>query len=120
VSDEAARRLDRALNRLAKWRAVYAGWQLGTRPKGDGEAQAVRDHREVTLMLRAEVTTLTGLLVRKGVLTEEELQVALAEEADQLSKDLEGKFPGMQATDDGIVLDPEIARTTMAEKGFPT
>jgi hypothetical protein len=24
-----------ALNRLTKWRAFFAGWQLGTRPKGD-------------------------------------------------------------------------------------
>jgi hypothetical protein len=40
-----------ALERLAKWRTLFAGWQLGTRPKGEPESDAVRDHREATLML---------------------------------------------------------------------
>lgn len=50
-----------ALNRLAKWRTVFAGWQLGTRARGDPESDAVRDHREATIMLRAEVNALTAL-----------------------------------------------------------
>jgi hypothetical protein len=40
-----------ALNRLCKWRAIFAGWQLGTRAKGDPESDAVRDHREVTILI---------------------------------------------------------------------
>lgn len=31
------------LQRLGKWRTVFASWQLGTRSKNDPEAQAVRD-----------------------------------------------------------------------------
>jgi len=46
-------RTDAALNVLAKWRAHFSGWQLGTRPKGDPEGDAVRDHREATILLRA-------------------------------------------------------------------
>ena len=42
----------RMFNRLCKWRTVLTGWQLGTRAKGDPEGDAVRDHREVTLLLR--------------------------------------------------------------------
>lgn len=60
------------LNRLCKWRSILAGWQLGTRADTDPECQAVRDHREVTLLLRAEVNALTQLLVCGGVFTEEE------------------------------------------------
>ena len=52
-----------ALNRLCKWRAIFAGWQLGTRAKGDPESDAVRDHREVTILLRAEASAMTGLLL---------------------------------------------------------
>ena len=39
-----AKRTMRALNVLAKWRTLLAGWQLGTRPKGDPECDAVSDH----------------------------------------------------------------------------
>lgn len=100
------------LNRLAKWRAVFAGWQLGSRPKDDPECQAVRDHREVTILLRAEVTALTGLLIRKGVFTGKEFTEAVGEEADQLSADYARRFPGMEATDDGIAYHlPEAAST---------
>ena len=53
------------INRLTKWKMVFAGWQLGTRPVGDPECDAVRDHREVTILLRAEITTLLALSLRK-------------------------------------------------------
>src|SRR5258707_8554059 len=46
-----------ALNRLTKWRTHYAGWQLGTRAKGDPESDAVRDHRELTMLLRVDLTS---------------------------------------------------------------
>jgi hypothetical protein len=94
-----------ALNRLAKWRSVFAGWQLGTRPKGDPEGDAVRDHREATIMLRAEVSAITALLVQKGLITAQEWENALAAEAEMLSADYEKRFPGMKASDSGIVMD---------------
>lgn len=97
---------EKALQRLTKWRVVFAGWQLGTRSKEDPEAQAVRDHREVTMLLRAEVSALVGLLVHKGVFTIEEFDGALGYEAEQLSEAYARKFPGFKATDDGISADP--------------
>ena len=57
-----------ALNRVAKWRTLFAGWQLGTRPKGDPESDAVRDHREITILLRVEQSAIIGLLIRKGII----------------------------------------------------
>ncbi len=100
-----------ALNHLAKWRSVFAGWQLGTRPIGDPECDALRDHREATMILRAEVSALTSLLVAKGVITVAEWTEALVKEAEQLSADYEQLFPGMRATDLGIEMDERAAQT---------
>jgi vacuolar-type H+-ATPase catalytic subunit A/Vma1 len=96
------------LNRLGKWRVLLTGWQLGTRPKGDPEGDAVRDHREATLMLRVEVTALTALLVEKGVFTADEFCVAIEAEAGKLNADLERRWPGVRATDDGLVMDKRV------------
>ncbi len=101
----------KSIQRLCKWRSVFAGWQLGTRASSDPECQAVRDHREVTILLRAELTALTGLLIKKGVFTAEEFTVALGDEADCLDADYERRFPGIASTDDGIVYDQRAAET---------
>src|SRR5690242_10052826 len=90
------------LNRVTKWRNVFAGWQLGTRTDTDPECKAVKDHREVTNLLRIEGSALLKLLQDKGIITVEEFQQALIEEALLLDKDYERRFPGMQATDIGI------------------
>jgi hypothetical protein len=103
------------LNRLAKWRVLLTGWQLGTRPKGDPEGDAVRDHREATLILQTVVQALDFLLVEKGVITAEELTAAVEQEADLKCMALEAKFPGVRATDDGLVLD---GRATQTMKGW--
>jgi hypothetical protein len=106
----------RALNRLAKWRSILAGWQLGTKPKGDPVSDAVRDHREVTLLLRAEVNALVQLMVAKGVFTAEEFDAQLVTEAEHLERAFEAKFPGAKASDDGMVLD---RRAEAWMKNFP-
>lgn len=103
--------VERAFNRVAKWRSVFAGWQLGTRIKGDPESDAVRDHREATILLRVETTAILGLLLKKGLIGREELGAAIIEEANELSKMYEQKFPGMKATDDGIQMDHRAAET---------
>lgn len=103
------------LERLGKWRAVFAGWQLGTRPKGDPECDAVRDHREVTMMLRAEVNTLTRLCVEAGVFSPDAFTAELGDEADRLNDDYAAKFPGVEATEHGIaIVDVAKAAQTMA------
>lgn len=100
-----------AMNRLAKWRQVLAGWQLGTRLKGDPECDAVRDTAEARLLLRVEVNAQTALLIKKGVFTTEEFQQQAIEEADHFQRALEQKFPGMRATDDGISYDKRAVET---------
>lgn len=108
----------KAMNRLVKWRAFFAGWQLGTRLDTDAESQAVRDHREATLCLRAEVSALVGLLYRKGIITEEEWSDAIETEANQLAEDLAKRYPGIRCTDDGLTLDTVKALETMRRLGF--
>jgi len=105
--------LFRVLNRLAKWRSVFAGWQLGTRLSTDPESQAVRDHREVTMILRVEVSALAELLVARNVFTKREWELALIREAEALEASLEGRFPGFKATHDGITMDVAKASETM-------
>jgi hypothetical protein len=110
-------RLDKALQRLTKWRAVFAGWQLGTRHKDDPEAQAVKDHREVTILMRAELNALMTLMIQKDVFTLAEYQEALLAEAVQADKDMESRFPGYKATDWGLSVDVEkAAKTTQGWK----
>ena len=113
MSDQLVLKCHAALNRVTKWRTIFAGWQLGTRPKGDPECDAVRDHREVTILLRVEMTALTKVLLDKGLLTLEDWQQAVIDEAELLSKDYEAKFPGCKATDDGIQMDVKQAYETM-------
>ena len=100
-------------NRLAKWRSVFAGWQLGTRSDEDAECRAVRDHREVTMIMRAEINALTAIIMRANLCTAEELQQQMLSEAEFLSKSYERKFPGFKATDYGMDINMEIARDTM-------
>ena len=103
---------DEAIQRVCKWRAVFAGWQLGTRAASDPESQAVRDHREVTILLRAETNALTQLLVKKGVFTAEDFTRQVAEECEHLNKAYERKFPGITADLTGTQYKlPEAAET---------
>jgi hypothetical protein len=102
------------MERLGKWRTVFAGWQLGTRPKGDPECDAVRDHRELSMALRADVNALTALMIRKGVFTAQEYTDQLQEEAKHLCAEYERRFPGFKATDYGLEMNIQIARDTTA------
>ena len=108
----------RALNRLAKWRVFFASWQLGTRPKGDPECDAVRDGREALLMLRADTNALCGLLVQKGVFTVDEWVRAVEIEAKALNRALEERYPGVRATDDGLVIENPEGLETIRKMNF--
>lgn len=100
-----------ALNRLAKWRTLLTGWQLGTRPKGDPECDAVRDQRELLLLLRCELTALTRCLLEADLIDGDSYAHVVAEEADLLSMAHEARFPGVRATDQGMVFDARAADT---------
>ena len=108
-----------ALEKLTKWRKFFASWQLGTRADGDGESRAVRNHRELSILLRAEVSALTGLLMRKGVFTQQEWQASLEAEAKALDHAYEETYPGWRSTPDGLSMKMPEALETMRKLGFP-
>lgn len=111
TDEQLAKHADKVLQRLCKWRNLFAGWQLGTRLADDPEAKAVKDHREVTILLRAEVTALTGLMIGKGVFTAREFTEALADEAEKLDRDYSSRFPGVRSDDTGLVFDQRAIET---------
>lgn len=104
---------DQAIQRVCKWRSVFVGWQLGTRSKEDPEAQAVKDHREVTILLRIECSALANVLITKGIVTQEEFTRIVAEEAEHLNLAYEKRFPGITAHDYGIEMKMPEAGETM-------
>ena len=108
-----------ALEKLAKWRKFFASWQVGTVPAGDGRYKAVADHREVSILMRAELSALTGLLLRKGTFTEQEWRDALELEAKQLDHDYEERFPGWRSLPEGLSMKMPEAAETARELGFP-
>jgi hypothetical protein len=99
--------LHRKLNRVTKWRKLFAGWQLGTRSDKDPEAAAVRDHRELSILVRVEASALVGLLRKKGVITEAEWIDAVGAEADMLNADYAKRFPGVTAHEYGLLMNPK-------------
>lgn len=107
------------MNRLAKWRSFFAGWQLGTRSSEDGESKAVRNHRELSIFQRAELSALTGLLIEKGVFTAREFTEAMILEAQLLDAEYAETYPGFSAQDDGMHLQLPEAAETMRKLGFP-
>lgn len=110
--DQVAAIASRITNRLAKWRSVFAGWQLGTRVKGDPESDAVRNHREATILLRAEVNALTCCLIEAGVITSRSFTEQLILECEHLDEQYAKFFPGISAHDHGIDYKlPEAAET---------
>lgn len=114
-----AKTLDDALNKLAKWRKFFAGWQLGTRLDTDGEYKAVADQRELFMIMRAELNALVWLLVSKGVFTQAEFDKALEVAARQLDHSYEERFPGFRTTAMGLSMKMPEAAETMRRLGFP-
>lgn len=105
-------KLHAALNRLAKWRTVFAGWQLGTKVRGDSESDAVRDHREATIILRAEVSAIAKTISETDPTFLGRLECNFEKEADLLSLAYEARFPRFRATNHGIEMDTRAAETT--------
>lgn len=105
------------MQKLARWRTVFASWQLGTRSDTDAECKAIKHHREATIMLRAEVNALTFLLIEKKVISDEEYDAALLGAVERLDADYAAFFPGFKSTDAGMTVTPHIAKDTMA--GWP-
>jgi hypothetical protein len=109
-------RTEAALNLVAKWRTLFTGWQVGTRVKGDPEGDAVRDHREVSILLRVESSAMARVLLEKGIITRDEWMAALEAEALELDALYQRQFPGVRASAEGLTID---RRALPWMKGWP-
>jgi hypothetical protein len=112
------RKFDDASQKLGKWRSWFAGWQLGTRSDRDAECAAVKDHREITIFLRAEVNALTKVLLDQKVMTLEFWTETLLKEVEDLDHGYSQRFPGVRSSLDGLVYDLAKVRETMQRMNF--
>lgn len=80
--------------------------------------EGVRAHRMTTLILRAEMNALISMLVKDRVITTEQFQSAMLDELVLAEQDMERRFPGARATDEGMRLTPEFQKTVSFYK-FP-
>jgi hypothetical protein len=108
------------LNKLCKWRMVFAGWLGGTKTMNEGGARAARDWAEKWLIMRAEMNALIQLLVEAKVITFEQFQAQVQFEAELLDRQMERNFPGFRSTDVGMeIYDAKLAAETTKRLGFP-
>lgn len=72
----------------------------------------MRDHRELTIMLRAEVTAIVSVLTTAGITTPEKFTRQVEIEARALDELFEQRFPGISTCEIGVNLKlPEAAET---------
>jgi len=96
MSEKTRRACYDALHRISKWRTFFAKWQLGTQKQNDSEFAAIRDHREVTMLLRIEMNAFSRLLLKKGMISQEEFEETITNEAILLDRDYAQRFPGAE------------------------
>lgn len=108
------------LEKLCHWRGVLAGWHDGTMTLQGKGCQAKRDLSERWLIMRAEVSALSELLLEKKIVTLEEFRARVDEEACSLDAMLGELFPGFRTSEFGMeIYDAKLARETMNRLGFP-
>lgn len=117
--DKLAAECMRVSNKLAKWRNFFASWQLGTTSANDGRYRAIKNHYELSILMRADINAITGLLIKKGVFTQEEYTEAIIAESKRLDHDYEESYPGWSSDDDGMHMTLPSAFETMKRLGFP-
>lgn len=111
---------DAALSKLCKWRSLLTGWHLGPLPAKAPGVQAMRSMQDFRLIIQAEVAAVMNLLVLKGLVTEAEMNHAIAAAAGELDEIMAAQFRGYRTTPEGLeVFDLEMAQGTSQTLGFP-
>lgn len=100
-------------NRLTKWRRHFALWQLGSSREGTQEFKAVSHHRELSMIMRAELNALTKIVLEAKLVTSEEMLKTFEEEFDLLSEDYAKAYPGITAFDWGLDIKMPEAEYTL-------
>lgn len=101
---DATDRMSVMLNRLCKFRMILAGQHVGTKTASDIETRAFRDLYDKLLIMRAEHSALTALLMEKGLITADEFAHQVSDEAAWLISQYQQKYPGVTATDQGLTI----------------
>lgn len=99
------------LQTLCKWRAIYQ--MMATMGERNSFERYVRDVADKHLLLRAEVTALSALLLQKGVFTQVEFAAQLDVEAEHLCEIMAQAYPGFRAMPEGLSLEMPEAQQTM-------
>lgn len=111
---KAATEAMRKLNKVGKWRSILVGRILGTKPADDPPTMGMRDLMDKMVILRVEVSTVTRLLIEKGLVTPDDWFRVMGEEAEALDKMYEAEWPGIHTTDQGVTItNPEGFETIM-------
>jgi hypothetical protein len=110
--------LEQAINRLNHWGMLLTGRIVGTLRSEDPRSKGYRDLFQKFLILRAETTALSNLLIAKRVFTMDEFTRQLTIEVTELDRAYEKSFPGVRSGDDGLIFtSPAAAAEVM--KGWP-
>lgn len=109
-----------ALNRVCKWRTVLMGRLLGSMAKDDPHYQGWRDLMDKLILLRVEGSAMAGLLIGKGLITEDEWGAKLRSEAEELDKLYQATFPGVRTWSGGIdIFDVQAFSEHARREGWP-
>ncbi len=125
MSDEKldlARKLYHAQSRLRQFARLAIGRLTGTTTTLDARYRQHLDYEESRLFHRMELNAIGGILIRKGIITGEELQLAFLEESEHLETKLREKWPEItDIAEDGSSygLDIQKMRDRCRREGWP-
>jgi hypothetical protein len=115
-----------ALNQLCKWRTVLAGWHRGTAALTDSGGvptpgvPAMRDLMDKWLIMRAETNAMMQIMLKKKIVTPQEIDDQIEIEARLLDEQMAKVFPGFRSSPHGITIyDARLADATTHRLGFP-
>jgi hypothetical protein len=74
---------------------------------------------DARIEMRVRLSAIVALLVENGTLTVEQINAAVAQEADYLNEALAAAYPGFRATSTGLSITMPAAKQTMDREGFP-
>ncbi|MEN6535462.1 MAG: hypothetical protein ABFD89_17495 [Bryobacteraceae bacterium] len=104
---------------LDEFRAELACLGFGHSALIDETDLAVIEHREATLLIRAELNALVGLLLQKDIITEDSWNAQLTIEANELSESYSKRFDGVRAENYGLSIDTARFAETCRRLNFP-
>lgn len=114
------REMFKAAQRLRQFGRLAAGRLFGTLPNADGRYLAVVDEWERSLLVRAEASGLSRVLIEKGIISRAEWVAIVLEEYRALGDAIEKTWPELRVDDIGIhITDPAAFAARAKREGWP-